>query len=144
MSVPMHILILYLCILSNFLGGNEDKNEKICSYKSYINFWKLFFYLQPNSFKKGIILMDHWSVFWMKVTLQTCARKKLPLAPMGVLAPGSAHARPSAQPPFDTGGNFPPHVSVGSADTSPSNLQTSPPTLQTSYPKFRNPRTNIW
>jgi hypothetical protein len=25
---------------------------------------------------------------------------------MGVLAPGSAHARPSAQPPIDTSGNF--------------------------------------
>ena len=27
-------------------------------------------------------------------------------APMGLLAPGSAHARPSAQPPIDTSGNF--------------------------------------
>ena len=26
----------------------------------------------------------------------------IPLAPMGVLAPGSAHARPSALPPIDT------------------------------------------
>ena len=25
---------------------------------------------------------------------------------MGVLAPGSAHARPSARPPIDTSGNF--------------------------------------
>ena len=31
---------------------------------------------------------------------------KFPLAPMGVLAPGSAHTRPSAQPPFDTSGNL--------------------------------------
>ena len=29
---------------------------------------------------------------------------------MGVLAPGSAHARPSAQPPIDMSGNFPAHV----------------------------------
>ena len=29
------------------------------------------------------------------------------LTPMGVLAPGSAHARPSAQPPIDIRGNFP-------------------------------------
>ena len=28
------------------------------------------------------------------------------LMPMGVLAPGSAHVRPSAQPPIDTSGNF--------------------------------------
>ena len=36
------------------------------------------------------------------------------LTPMGVLAPGSAHARPSAQPPIDVSGNFPPHVSAES------------------------------
>jgi hypothetical protein len=28
------------------------------------------------------------------------------LAPMGALAPGSVHARPSAQAPIDTSGNF--------------------------------------
>ena len=38
--------------------------------------------------------------------------KKFPLAPMGVLAPRSAHARPSARPPIDTSGNFPPPVSA--------------------------------
>ena len=32
---------------------------------------------------------------------------QFPLTPMGVLAPGSAHARPSAQPPIDMSGNFP-------------------------------------
>ena len=31
---------------------------------------------------------------------------------MGVLAPGSAHVRPSAQPPIDMSGNFPAHVSA--------------------------------
>ena len=30
----------------------------------------------------------------------------------GVLAPGSAHARPSALPPIDTSGNFPAHMSA--------------------------------
>jgi hypothetical protein len=34
----------------------------------------------------------------------------IPLTPMGVLAPGSAHARPSAQPPIDVSGNFPVHL----------------------------------
>ena len=38
--------------------------------------------------------------------------KKYPLVPMGVLAPGSAHARLSAQPPIDTSGNFSAHVSA--------------------------------
>jgi len=37
---------------------------------------------------------------------------KFPLAPMGVLAPGSGHARPSAQPPIDTIGNFSAHKSA--------------------------------
>ena len=38
---------------------------------------------------------------------------KFPLVPMGVLAPGSAHARPSAQPPIDMSGNFPaPHAKI--------------------------------
>ena len=32
---------------------------------------------------------------------------------MGVLAPGSAHARPSARPPIDTSGNFSAHMSGG-------------------------------
>ena len=41
-------------------------------------------------------------------------KKGIPLAPMGVLAPGSAHARPSARPPIDTSGNFPAHVSAES------------------------------
>ena len=36
---------------------------------------------------------------------------QFPLAPMGVLAPGSAHARPFAQPPIDTSGNLSAHVS---------------------------------
>jgi hypothetical protein len=33
---------------------------------------------------------------------------------MGVLAPGSAHARPSARPPIDMRGNFPAHMSAES------------------------------
>ena len=39
---------------------------------------------------------------------------EFPLAPMGVLATGSAHARPSAWTPIDTNGNFPAHVSAES------------------------------
>ena len=40
-------------------------------------------------------------------------KNEIPLAPMGVLAPGSAHTRPSAQPPIDVSGNFPAHMSGG-------------------------------
>ena len=31
---------------------------------------------------------------------------EIPLAPMGVLASGSAHSRPSARPPIDVSGKF--------------------------------------
>ena len=44
------------------------------------------------------------------------------LAPMGVLAPGYAHTRPSARPPIDTSGNFPANVSA----QSPSNISPNP------------------
>ena len=39
---------------------------------------------------------------------------KFPLAPMGVLAPVSAHAGLSAQPPIGTSGNFSARVSAAS------------------------------
>ena len=48
--------------------------------------------------------------------------QKCLLAPKGVLAPGSAHARPSAQPPIDLSEEFPPHVSA----ESPLNISTNP------------------
>ena len=46
---------------------------------------------------------------------------KFPLAPMGVLAPGSAHARPSAQPPIDTSGKFSAHMSGRGVKKTPHN-----------------------
>ena len=49
---------------------------------------------------------------------------KFPLAPMGVLAPRSAHGRPSARPPIDLSGNFPAHVSAESpSNISPNNSE---------------------
>jgi hypothetical protein len=48
--------------------------------------------------------------------------QKIPLVPIGVLAPGSAHARPSAQPPINTTRNSPVHVSA----ESPSNISHNP------------------
>ena len=39
------------------------------------------------------------------------SRFKIPLAPMGALAPGSAHARPSTQAPVITSGKYPLHIS---------------------------------
>ena len=48
--------------------------------------------------------------------------KNIPLAPMGVLAPGSAHVRPSTRPPIDTRRNFPAHISA----ELPSNISPNP------------------
>ena len=50
------------------------------------------------------------------------AVKKFLQVPMGVLAPGSVHARPSARPPIDTSGNVPAHMSA----ESPSNISPNP------------------
>ena len=47
---------------------------------------------------------------------------EFPLAPMGVLAPVSAHAGPSAQPPIGTSGKFPARVSA----ELPSNISPNP------------------
>ena len=47
---------------------------------------------------------------------------EIPLTPMGVLAPGSAHVRHSAQPPIDMSGNFSLHMST----KSPPNISASP------------------
>ena len=57
--------------------------------------------LQINNLK----VMNSLSVF--------VSFNKFPLAPMGVLALGSAHTRPSAQPPIDAIRNFSAHMSWG-------------------------------
>ena len=42
----------------------------------------------------------------LALDLDQAKQYKFPVAPMGVLAPGSAHARPSARPPITTSGNL--------------------------------------
>ena len=64
---------------------------------------------------------------------QVKTTSKFPLTPLGVLAPGSAHARPSARPPFDMSAKKLRRTCLQS------HLQTSPPTPQKSYRKFQNP-----
>ena len=44
--------------------------------------------------------------------LISASQQQFRLAPMGVLAPGSAHARPSARPPIDTSEKISAHVSA--------------------------------
>ena len=58
---------------------------------------------------------------------------KFPLTPMGVLAPGSTHARPSAQPPIDVSRNFPVPVSA----ESPSKIKDQSFAEEVSLKKFR-------
>jgi hypothetical protein len=48
--------------------------------------------------------------------------REIPLTPMGVLDPGSAHARPSTRPPIDMSEDFPVHMSA----QSPSNIYPNP------------------
>jgi hypothetical protein len=67
---------------------------------------------QPLIGKKFMQLVTQWSGM----------RHRIPLTPMGVVAPGYAHARPSAQPPIDVSGTFPAHVSA----ESPSNMSPNP------------------
>ena len=50
---------------------------------------------------------------------------------MGVLTPGSAHSRPSAQPPIDVSGNFPAHMSA----ESPLNISPSPSKVISKVPE---------
>jgi hypothetical protein len=74
--------------------------------------------------------LENWNVVGVGVVER---RRKLSCR---VLAPGSAHARPSDRPPIDIRRNFLAHMSA----ESPSNISPNP---QKSYPKFRNPRTTF-
>ena len=79
-------------------------------------------YFEKATKHPNVILSDSALSMNMKRTILTQECLRIPLAPMGVLAPGSAHARPSARPPMDTCGNFPAHVSA----ESPSNISPNP------------------
>ena len=99
--------------------------------------WKIF----TNWFFLTITFKLNLSVSFQTHTKFNLFRKaaqerKFPLAPMGVLAPWSAHARPSARPPSTLAEIFR-HPCLQS------HLQTSPPTPQKSYQKFQNPRTTF-
>ena len=58
----------------------------------------------------------------MELVVKLIIGYKIPLAPMGVLAPMSAHALPSAQPSINPSGNFLVHMSANS----PSNISPNP------------------
>ena len=55
---------------------------------------------------QGFGFLSPWITADMESRLKVRKQTQFPLAQMGVLAPGSAHARPSAQPPIDSRGNL--------------------------------------
>ena len=70
-----------------------------------------------NSHQKCIEINQQHRLIAFKhptMNMQNQNEKKdiFPLASMGALDPGSAHARPSVQPPIDTSGNLSAHVSA--------------------------------
>jgi hypothetical protein len=100
--------------------------------KTLENTWKNMKTIE-NTGKHLTILENTWET-WKKMTnVEKCWKTlkntentskntwQFPLAPMGVLAPGSAHAKPSAQLPIDTSRNFSAHVS-GMGDKKNENL----------------------
>ena len=72
-----------------------------------------FLFFSETDFQSLVIMYVLQIVFqYLKETISVIY--KFPLAPMGVLANGAAHSRPSALPPIDTSGNFWVHVSAES------------------------------
>ena len=88
----------------------------------------------PLYMKTIIMLLGNvaQTIVQLKQLIQKQIREALKLKTSGVLAPRSAHARPSTRPPIY-------RVSM----CLQSHLQISLPTPKKSYPKFRNPRTTF-
>ena len=62
-------------------------------------------------------IIDHFMIWWSGESILTKLYDcylEISASADGVLTPGSVHARPSAQPPIDTSGNFSAHVSAES------------------------------
>ena len=103
---------------------------KVPLYSSGEDFYKF------NAFKLRMNegnWLSHKRYAYIQPNLTT---NRIPFTPMGVLAPGSTHARSSARAPIDMSGNF-------RRTCLQSHLQTSPPTPYKSYLKFWNPRTTF-
>jgi hypothetical protein len=92
---------------------NQMDLSKMCMFN--ISFLRIYKYLVLVLFT---LVKDDPFFSKVKMTIISFLQKKdlttIPLAPMGVLAPGSSHAKPSARPPIDTSGNFSAHVSAES------------------------------
>ena len=97
---------------------NEGKLVKISEALFFFSFMS-WFYSELHNW-----VMPHL-YSWSKGPCQwppLAEAEKFQLMPMGVLTPGTAHAKFSARPPIDMSGNFPAHVSA----ESPSNISPNP------------------
>ena len=83
----------------------ETANFGFCPPKSIFFFW-------GGGGARGV--PEYFFLIGILIFLLLRSPWKIPLKPMGVLAPVSAHAGHSAQPPIDTSGNFPARVSAES------------------------------
>ena len=134
-DIPLYRLTVMLCIVFNykkwdgmyhiflsekwhksstfFQQTGQDSCSVQCSLSLDLNvvcYWNkspLFCYNIFSNFEYQTI--DHSCMCWNSPRL--LHQQKIPLVPMGILAPGSTHAWPSAQIPIDTSGNFSAHMS---------------------------------
>ena len=63
---------------------------------------------------------------------------------MGVLTPGSAHARPSLQPTIDVSGNFPAHLSAESLSYISHNCLELISKVSENYKNFKKWDVGFW
>ena len=91
-------------------GGKESDQSQFRMISLILNIGKLYHTLESARTLNVMISNGYMDSTCQKAFIEG----KIPLAPMGVLAPRSAHVRPSARPPIDTSGNFPAHVSAES------------------------------
>ena len=128
-SIFIPVIIIWLAQYST-----EGKNSWTKTALNVLN-WNLYIYLVELATKClwRIILPQKWlqktfsilchcqSSLWDNIDYTPSLLEKFLPTPMGVLATGSGHARPSARPPIYMSGNFPAHMSA----ESPSNISSN-------------------
>ena len=103
------------------LKKDKDILRFLCIPKVPLYSWGEDFY-KFNAFKLRMNegnWLSHKRYAYIQPNLTT---DRIPFTPMGVLTPGSTHARSSARAPIDMSGNFPAHMSA----ESPSNISPNP------------------
>ena len=136
-----NIQCLYPSMLTLRQGGDAlsvfptKKCEKWTDPHMHRHTWWPLYTINFHQKEKGILLYKWLLLLTHGGQMKTCGKLEtrislptfpqfgqFPLMPMGVLAPMSAHAGPSAQPLIDVSGNFPAHVFA----ELPSNISPNP------------------